>query len=444
MFSDWPWWVWVLVFLVAWNIAYRLVRRVQYVGDDQKDEHGRLPAVVNSRDPKRPVHTLPVASGVHDGAPYEVRRYPGDDTVQPFLVVSRIGPAGWPYVVLRRGPIRGELNRMVRSMFWSLRTGDAAFDREFVIRSTGKGAWLSGVLSSPRWRESVTRLFDMGCTVVRSDGLGVDVLWMPFPPEVSDHPQIEELDDEGEWAAESPAPASAAPADDPARIQIALSCLAQLLSVDENAETVPVRASKWRAIVVLIASVATLATALLLFAAWGRDRYSLVGTPDPRTLSILGPGVVIGVVLMGLLCRRLRRVFSRPPQVMIFLFGTLFCMVATGMGLLTANAVLDRKPATVRVQRVVSVESDESGRVSALVEPWGGPEVPFHIPLPRDRGEQLKALFLVAATESPVVNLEITTKPGFFGWEWIQQVKVNSGNKVETQGSAVPHPLPET
>lgn len=80
---SWSWLIWVGVFAIIWIYMYRTLSGTIQVTNKMKDARGRLPVVLDEKNPQYPLETTALSEGEYAGHPYEARFHSGEGVCPP-------------------------------------------------------------------------------------------------------------------------------------------------------------------------------------------------------------------------------------------------------------------------------------------------------------------------------------------------------------------------
>lgn len=382
-----PWWIWPIIFVAAFVYKYRSQKLAGFVIRRSPPPDRRRPRQVPVRDladPKREFATTLVGQGEHAGWPWEARHFAGDAGTPPFLVLSLLVDSNCGFGVFRKSASLAG-SRVARALGTDLTSGDAAFNQEFRIRALGTTGPAAQCLRSPEWRDAVRALFASGFNMVRSDGTGFDVVWTSYPADQPPEPLV----------------------------LPAVEQLARL--IPPNARVEPYREPGGQLglyATILVAVVLLFVLMRLIPLAEYRAEFVVPAHGIGRPL--LGAAVAALLVATGLTLL-LRRRLARWTVLTLFLATSIVSFVYLAVGVALLNARLDTGPASINVQRATGFET-RAGRPFALVTPLHGGHSEQRVPVTPELYSRLTAL---AASHPDFAFLELQTRPGFFGIEWI-------------------------
>lgn len=363
-----------------------------------KDDRGRLPVVIDEKNPRRRLETTALSDGEYAGHAFEARLNSGEGMRQPFLFVSLFAPSACCFTVVRHRPSEALRGFLARTTMKRILTGEQSFDDDFRVDAFGASAPLESCFQSTEVRAAIRRLFDLGYTYVRSDGKGFDAAWTLYA---------------------GPQPA------EPVLLEETLSALNDLSSQCPTPipATTPVPKSSWRE---PNATLAVLAIGLVLVMLVGffRARYQSVVPDHQGTRRVLLGGLALGAVLAVAIIWRFRRTRSILFMVVSSLLAILLGMVAVGVVQSSLNVHLDRGPESRHVQRVVGWGHENELVPSYFVDVrhWLCDAKPQRVFISKQEYEQIAKA--VESSEDVGVYMEVNTRPGRFGSPWISSYRL--------------------
>lgn len=402
---PWSSLVWVGVFVVVVICIHRALSGMVRRTNAMKDARGRLPVVIDEKNPQRGLETTALSDGEYAGHAYEARLHSGEGVRPPFLFVSLFTSSACCFTVVRHRPSEVPRNLLARITMKRVLTGDQSFDDDFRVDAFGATAPLEPCFQSPEVQAAVRRLFDLGYTYVRSDGKGFDAAWTLYA---------------------GPQPA------EPVLVKETLSALNDLAS--QCPATIPATAaatkSSWGN---SKATLAMLAVGLVwvILVAFFRVHYQSVEPDHQGMRTMLLGGLALGAVLAFAVIWRFRRTRSILFLVVFSLLAASIGPVCVGVVRSILNVHLDRGPESRHVQRVVG---------------WGWENrlVPSHFVDVRHwlRGAEPQRVFISKqvyeeiakaeeSSEGAGVYMEVNTRPGRLGSPWISSYRLIEAPAVD-------------
>lgn len=407
--ASWSWLIWVGVFAIIWIYVYRTLSGTIQVTNKMKDGRGRLPVVLDEKNPQYPLETTALSEGEYAGHPYEARFHSGEGVRPPFLVVSWFAPSAYCFTVIRNRPSECPKSFLARFMIKRVLTGDQSFDDDFRVYAHGSTAPLEPCLQSPELRAAVRRLFDLGFTCLRSDGKGFDAAWPRYAGPQPVEPGLVEtaLSNLNMLASQAPAPTAGAGS----------------------------KAINWNFAATVAMILATLGLLLLIHILRARGQAVV---PDYHgTRVILLSGLSLGVLAAAWVIWRFRR--TRPVFLLVFfsLFAAMFSLVSVGATYMCLNAQLDRGPESRYLQPIIAYgyKHDPTPSYYVDVQHWLAGQASQRVLISKQEYEQIAGL--VEESDEAGVYLEVTIRPGYFGSPWISSYEL-----VEESPDDEPEPLP--
>lgn len=392
MWWELPWRL-IGVALAIWAIVYarRVLKRM-------RDKRGRLPAVVDEKRPDRVIEGSTKREGVYQGVEYQLEYHPGKEDFPPFLVVSVLEETDGDFMVTRseeKGWFRRKLKQWGVSY---VKTGDKQFDGEYDIVTESTPGFAKACLAGEELRGPVKALFETGFTALRNDGKGIDAIWTQLP--------------EGHSLSQS----------------FLEGAVAQLASLVQGWGTIRTRRFLGIRADTLGWNLGLIVPFLIAFSMFA-DMLLAVGGRTPAASQVDADSIPIWFVLMfvaPLLLLWLAVLFFLAKgrynsHAYLAVVGSVTCIVfyfGGSVHLFTLNAALDRGEPTAHVELIHGFAPTDSGSGYDIVVPaWLAPDQSETIFVSNEEYEE------DAWAYDNAVGLEITTKPGYFGFEWILDVR---------------------
>ncbi len=338
----------------------------------------------------------PSAAGWNDGVAWCARSQFTSDYAPGLLSLS-VGYGGRnSFTISPRSQRRWWVPSLLRPAVGS---GDAAFDREFSIRSSRPRSASTVAITAPQ-REAIRALFALGCRqlfflppVLQGRWVGRDAVDLPVQLVKAALTAL------GRIARESPGPFNGPDE------------LVAFLTRTERAV--------WASAGVFLAT----------FALLGWSLYSYPPLDDRLLYSVLllsAPGVVLAGAALWLWTRRwIISTGERIAWIAIMIFLTPCASIAI---ILCANGALDRGPESVHVAPVLSAISTRETGLAAWLIPLP-PRCSARFPSWRREGETENAgvdFQVCERLRSEPVLLRVHTKPGRLGYTWVVQAAPES------------------
>ena len=396
----------VLGLIVA---AMLLGRRAR---NKMRDKRGRLPAVVDGRKPGKPVPVEGATKGeqTHEGITYEYEYHPGEEGVPSYFVLTIVQQTEGDFLLSKTSPKRLLGRWLKRRGITYVRSGDEMFDNRFDVVTDATPAFATACLRSAEARVAVEWLFSTGATLLRNDGKGIDAIWTEF----------------------------ARPKEDlPATIKDAASPLRALIercATFRPSRVLGISVEKWGwPGACAVPAAAFLAVFVAMAVLMKTNAKHVDEVPIAMGLLVTLP------VLVPWLFISYRMVKGRGNSVgyipAVWGFSVLTFWMAGSTWFLALNSALDRSPPSRCVQPILAIAPTETGSgYDVDVVSWRP-------------GKDVQRIFVSHAEsrQDPLAfhgrqALEIRTKPGFFGYQWICSVKpvFASDAKRQAQGSDAP------
>lgn len=384
----------VIIVICIHRMLAGMVRRANAMADAR----GRLPVVIDEKDPQRRLETTALSDGEYAGHAYEARLHSGEGARPPFLFVSLFAPSTCCFTVVRHRPSEVPRGFLARITMKRILTGNRSFDDDFRVDAFGATSPLEPCFQSPAVQAAVRRLFDLGYTYVRSDGKGFDAAWTLYAgPQPAEPVLVEQtLSALNDLASQCPAPAPA---------------------------TTAAPKSSWGDSKTTLAMVA-IGLVVVILVGFVRVHYQSVVPDHQGTRTMLLGGLALGAVLAVAIIWRFRRTRS-------ILFLVIFSLLAAPVGLVSVGVVhsilnvhLDRGPESRHVQRIVAW-GHEGGLVPSYcvdVRHWLRGAEPQRVFISKQVYEQIAKA--EEASERAGVYMEINTRPGRFGSPWISSYRL--------------------
>lgn len=377
----------VVLALLVWGMlsARKALRRMS-------DRRGRLPAVIDPKNPTQPIPGSEKLEGAFEGVEYQSEYNPGTETSPPFMVLSVLEPSDGDFMVVKH-QVAGCLGRLLKR--WGVtfvKTRDEAFDDRYDVVTERTPGFAAACFRDDGHRQAVDGLFDLGATAVRNDGKGLDAIHTSFE---------REMDDDSSFIHQA---------------MTHLGTLSAGCTQIAGRRCLGVQADrlKW------IAAMAVPIAVMVLMFAVGNVSSHLVGprqVDGDNAFGRLAVKLVAAPLFIWLpLSFWLVKGKSRSAEFLgvvwaVSIIAFYFC---ASMLVFDLNALLDRGPTTNRIQAVIALSANDTATGYQIQVPsWRENTAWQTIFVPRKRYEQNQLAF--EQTEA----LKITTRPGFFGFEWI-------------------------
>ncbi len=319
-----------------------------------------------------------------------------------YVVLTIIGPSGGDFMVLRTAAKSCLGDRLKRLGIAYVTSEDQTFDERFDVATDNSPAFARLYFGRAEVRAAVSSLFDMGFTVVRNDGKGIDAIRTP----------LNEAD--SSWKATIPD---------------AVNGLLTLAGAGASVRSrrflgISIDAWGWpgACLVPFAAVLGTIAAGYMLFltnARYATDPY-FAGS------SVAAPLLALWIILSYHLIRG--RAKSPVHLPIVWFASALTFWLAGSTWALAFNASLDAGQITRHVQPILIVErkTDEL-------------DTGYHVYVPSwHPGEEFQKIVISHAEcrqySFPIMlakNLRIDTKPGFLGYEWICSIEPLRDDPVE-------------
>ncbi len=395
-------WFWIIV--VPVSIAYcswlsrqnPLMRLSRAEINSLLDEHGRLPIVMHPTDPRIKLQATILAKGEFDGSLYECKRCPATGPSGACLVLTLFQRCGGQFLLVRGAP-RVWYRRL--ELFGYVGTGNACIDSGFNLIASAADESTKRILKCPSFCDAVNDLALLRVDSIRKDEIAIDAVWADSPTgEVLQSSSLEQY-------------------------LVMLSRLGREFSELPTARFRLVDAV-WLLVGFCFPVVFCICALTLIRLC--QDRYELIASEYPRFAMIIAPISALFAVAVDMLHNRILRPRSDSRAYRYCLLSITFLAgLLTGMILsVWANGALDRAPALKHVQPVESFAASETnGRCRVDVSSWRDADESERVFISREECEHLESII-----EDLDIwpYLEITTKPGFLGFEWIVSARVAS------------------
>jgi len=328
-----------------------------------------------------------------EGIVFQCEVHPWTEKIPAYLVVTIIQKTNGDFCVGKttEGAQAGWLKR------WSIshvQTEDQSFNDDFDVISDRTPDFASKSFQFAAARDAVRKLFDMGVTLIRNDGQGIDLIWMDFCADNA----IENVID------------SAA-----IELRNLTNCC---LEAPKNQHRWPIRE---RLHVPLAISVPFLVTVSNFFViALAKITGTTARAVDDSfahlwfEILVSFPLIALWVIISFWMLKGRSNSAVLLPVLWIISGITIF--FACSIWIFTLNAQLDRSPSKAFVQPIVGYRPTNFG-YDIDVEFWH-PDRPIKtIFISNDDYAKDRLSFMQCDA------LAIETKPGYFGYEWISSVK---------------------
>lgn len=357
-----------------------------------KDEHGRLPAVFHAKKPRSKPEVLKVADGTHEDISYECTYGPEANDLGAYLVITLLQATPCQFAIAKKTPENTNLPWWRRlSIPIPTEIGDARFDAAYWVTIDTRNSEVVDRLSRPECQEAVEKLQELGFTWIRKEGLGVDAVWHDYP-----HGQ------------QVP----------PAVLEPALRSLQQLTMAFGDAPPDPVVVERpgalWNALILIAIPFALLIGTISLMRT---ATYNPVGSDALRLLWMASlPTVLLAVVVLRIGHRLSRKAQLSRVKLWLWRVFAVVASVCCAVGCTGwANGAFDFSAPQSHVQAVVAAGCNEVA-CAADVESWRTENEIQRVPISWEVADRLHAAFHESGSFPP---LEIVTKSGFLGAEWL-------------------------
>jgi hypothetical protein len=368
-------------------LLYIILRRSNVFISVPRDRHGRLPAVLDSRG--RPLEVSVLAEQANPA--YEVRQYHDDERNGPFLWVSLYLPTPVEFSV-DVTVVKDSL--LIRLLSWRVRSGHDDFDGRYTIRSMGSQGAVRAMLESEACRAAIERLFALGFTGLRSDGKGLDAIGRPCL-----------LDGQI----------------DSSVIEATVEHLRTIADSSQSPETTAQHSSPVREPLATIFIIFIPIVIGFVLAHFATGRFQRVEGAS-NIMGLAFPIALVPAALFALyLWTRMRRLqYGRIAMILASAVAILMTWAGSTFGIVALNAVLDRGQPTVHIQRLVDFGIADRDRPYVDVVPWyDDAENAQRLWITRSEHDLLASIIFDFPFDSGI-EVEIGSKPGYFGYEWIE------------------------
>jgi len=340
----------------------------------------------------------PNGTGIFESIEYRYSYYPGSKNSPSYFKVEIDASSDGSFKIARE---RG-FDRLFKKLGISteIQTGDTNFDDSFYITADNE-EFAKAIFSSAEKRQAVRNIFDIGFNRIEHDGKVLVALCSPFKIDVGiDEPLLIRL---------------------VSHLEKLSKYMPQVTNVNEW------DTSMWKTNRVIAFSIATMVSLIGIAAlVIGLTKYSpfdkFAVFLDSLKWSI---PCLIGYIVFSVVLLKGRSSSHRELLVAVSmaLIGFIFGVWGSEM---TLNGYLDTSEATIHQAKVLSKSQSRSKNgttYSAHVYSW------------RDSGSekiQISHDEYLAIVENQTV-LTITTKPGKFGFEWLEEYRLDSRNQGLSQ-----------
>jgi hypothetical protein len=387
------------LFVILLVFMFRSRRRFKRM----RNEEGRMPAVVDERQPSQRIETSTKFERTVEGTAYQCEVHPQTEEIAAYLVVTIIQKTNGDFSIgkTQEGAQPGWLKR------WAIthvQTEDESFNADFDVITDRTPAFATESLRSATARDAVRKLFGMGVQLIRNDGLGIDLIWPDYCSDMA----IETVID------------SAA-----IELRKLTDCC---LEAPEHQRRWLIR-EKWHiqtAVAVPFLAVFSNFLVIALSAITGTSARAVDESITHWWFEVLVslPFIALWIIILYWMLKG--RSNSAALLLTLWITSGIAMFFSCSMWIFTLNAQLDSSPGTSIVQPIVDFRQTYSGYdIDVLF--WHSDRPFKRIFVSNADYAQDRLAFMRCD------SLVIETKPGYFGYEWISSVKPAEGMPVPEQ-----------